>query len=260
MFENMEVTLDYFVRRETCPEWSVPTRTIDNHELVLVLKGEGRVLIGNNCYTVRSGELIYFWPGQKHSLWVEQPPHMVFYGVHFSPPQGVVRLPLPEVSRPENRLKLEAMLRELQELHICKPYLYRWRQNILLQQLLCEILVQLHGEYSPAGIVRVKKAIELIHSEPYRTISVQELSRYAGVKKSLFLQCFKQITGSSPLQYATKLRLEYARDLLLDTRLPVAEVAVRCGFQDAFYFSRCFKKHFALPPAVYRKHHDKPCV
>ena len=75
----------------------------------------------------------------------------------------------------------------------------------------------------------------------------------AGIKKTLFLQEFRSVTGTTPNQYVTDQRLEYARELLMETDASVMQIARQCGFEDVFYFSRCFKKRFHLSPREYRK-------
>ena len=113
----------------------------------------------------------------------------------------------------------------------------------------------MHGENAPAELIRIKKVLEHIHEDPARPFTLEELTARSGVKKTLFLQSFRRVTGTTPKQYILGLRLEYARDLLLETDVPVAQVAERCGFSDSFYFSRCFKNHFSTSPRQYRKEH-----
>ena len=84
---------------------------------------------------------------------------------------------------------------------------------------------------------------------------LDELCAAAHLKKSAFLEAFRRVTGTSPGQYRMQLRLERARDLLLDTDLPVAQVAAACGFSDPFYFSRCFSRHFSVSPSRWRAEH-----
>ena len=235
--------------------WQIAPRRISNYELVYVLRGQGDICLGNRQFTVRTGDLVCFCPGVLHSLSVARQPCMEFYGVHFTLPSDVDRLPLPEVAKIEPPGRLEPLFKSLFEIYKQKTYLYQWRQNVLLEQILCEILSALHGENAPAELIRIKKVLEHIHEDPARPFTLEELTARSGVKKTLFLQSFRRVTGTTPKQYILGLRLEYARDLLLETDVPVAQVAERCGFSDSFYFSRCFKNHFSTSPRQYRKEH-----
>jgi len=62
------------------------------------------------------------------------------------------------------------------------------------------------------------------------------------------------ITGSTISNYITKIRIDYARQLLKEhPNMPISEVGMRCGYVDAAYFSRTFSRLMGLSPAQYRK-------
>lgn len=201
MWKHLEVELDYLVRRATFCGWQIAPRRISNYELVYVLRGQGDICLGSRQFTVRTGDLVCFCPGVLHSLSVARQPCMEFYGVHFTLPSGVDRLPLPEVAKIEPPGRLEPLFKSLFEIYKQKTYLYQWRQNLLLEQILCEILSALHGENAPAELIRIKKVLEHIHEDPARPFTLEDLTARSGVKKTLFLQSFRRMTGTTPKQY-----------------------------------------------------------
>jgi len=245
--------MDFVVRRATFPEWKIPPRHIRNIELVLILRGIGKISVDNEEYTVGAGDLFCFQPSIKHSLWVEQEPYMEFYGLHFELPPGIPSIPFPPRMRLDAPQKITSLFRNLYEIHTQKEYLYEWKQQIILQQILCEIFQFLHPEDKPIASVRIKKALEYIHNNPNRPPSMEELLKQAGIHKTLFIASFRQVTGTTPKQYILDHLLGYAQALLLETNLPIATLAERSGFSDPFYFSRCFRKHFRLSPKQYRE-------
>ena len=99
MWKHLEVELDYLVRRATFCGWQIAPRRISNYELVYVLRGQGDICLGSRQFTVRTGDLVCFCPGVLHSLSVARQPCMEFYGVHFTLPSDVDRLPLPRLPK-----------------------------------------------------------------------------------------------------------------------------------------------------------------
>jgi AraC-like DNA-binding protein len=72
---------------------------------------------------------------------------------------------------------------------------------------------------------------------------------------------FKKEMGITPLEYMTKLRMKKAEQLLSAMRnkeYSVAEVAQMCGYEDALYFSRVFKKTYGCSPSNFNKKTDTP--
>lgn len=79
-----------------------------------------------------------------------------------------------------------------------------------------------------------------------------------GFNKDYLRRCFKEIMGTTPLEYLTQLRLTQAKNLLIqDNFVSVEDVARNCGFDDSFYFSTCFKKHMGISPFQFRKNQIK---
>ncbi len=75
-----------------------------------------------------------------------------------------------------------------------------------------------------------------------------------GFHPDYFRRCFKEKTGQTPLEYLTRLRINKARMLLTESAFAgVADVAMKCGFRDSFYFSTCFKKTVGCSPMQYRQ-------
>ncbi|EUJ44094.1 AraC family transcriptional regulator [Listeria riparia FSL S10-1204] len=60
---------------------------------------------------------------------------------------------------------------------------------------------------------------------------------------------FKEETGESPINYLIKIRLSRAHDLLTSQDVTVKEAAKLVGYNDAFYFSKLFKKYYGFPPS-----------
>ncbi len=84
-------------------------------------------------------------------------------------------------------------------------------------------------------------------------LNFAEVARHLGMSQRTLNRRFKSATGMSPGRFVQQLRLEQARELLRDSNLPIAEVAVAVGYQDIGYFSTLFREHMAQSPTAYRQ-------
>ncbi|WP_299259865.1 alpha/beta fold hydrolase [uncultured Aquimarina sp.] len=78
---------------------------------------------------------------------------------------------------------------------------------------------------------------------------VNTLCREIGVSERQLQRKLKAITNKSPNQLISSVRLHHAKELLLDQENTVAEIAFQTGFSSPSYFSKCFKKEFAVSPS-----------
>jgi AraC family transcriptional regulator len=86
-------------------------------------------------------------------------------------------------------------------------------------------------------------------------LSMQLLSRSIGLSASQLTRRFQSAFASTPIEYATQIRLQKARRLLLETLHTLDDIAVRCGYQNGFYFSRLFTKKMGITPSEFRHKH-----
>ena len=248
-----DVTLDYMIRRKTFAGWEILPRYIRNHELVLIRRGTGVITVEEKTYTAKPGDLFYFSPGVKHSLRVEGEPYMEFYGMHFRYPPDTEPLPIPVYLHLLSPARLEGVFASLYEVYREKEYLFEWQQRLYLQQILCEIEIRRHTQCTPGTEKRVRRVLLYIDEDPCRKMTLEELVAVAGIGKTRLTEAFRQQTSTTPMQYIIRKRLEFARELLQETDLPVAEIAERSGFCDPFYFSRCFSRHYGRSPRKFRE-------
>lgn len=83
--------------------------------------------------------------------------------------------------------------------------------------------------------------------------TVKEIADFAGVCEVQLRRIFKSLTNASPNRYVNFLRLEKAKNMLLESNLTVEEISRAVGIEDPYYFSRLFKKELGLPPTAFRK-------
>jgi AraC family transcriptional regulator, alkane utilization regulator len=107
---------------------------------------------------------------------------------------------------------------------------------------------------------RVNRAISMLHAEPTRAWTVEDLARDAGVSRSALAERFTDLIGESPMRYLTGWRMFLAKQLLIDGRHSMAEVAERVGYESEYAFNRAFKRQVGKPPAAWRKEASAPQI
>ena len=96
--------------------------------------------------------------------------------------------------------------------------------------------------------LQMHRILHRMHSEYPRRFDVPALAMEAGMSVSALHHHFKELTGTSPLQYLKTVRLHKARMLMAQESLPVSLAADRVGYESASQFSREFKRLFGFSP------------
>lgn len=97
----------------------------------------------------------------------------------------------------------------------------------------------------------LQKIVKLIHQDiGDSNFGSEDLAKKLLVSESQIYRKIKAITGKSTAVYIRSIRLQYAKELLINTNKTVSEVAYEVGFNDPSWFSRVFKDEFGFPPST----------
>jgi AraC family transcriptional regulator len=99
---------------------------------------------------------------------------------------------------------------------------------------------------------RLAKVTQHIAAHLDRDLSVDALAAVACLSPSRFAHGFKTSTGDAPQQYVSAKRIDRAKNLLLDTRLSLTEIARICGFSSQAAFTKAFARITSVTPGRYR--------
>ncbi len=105
---------------------------------------------------------------------------------------------------------------------------------------------------------RVAAAIRAMEAHLDAPLPVSAIARRGGVSARRLETLFHAAVGTSPGAYYLALRLKAARRLVLDTGLPMADVADRTGFSSIAALSRAFRREYGQPPSAARRHAQRP--
>lgn len=100
--------------------------------------------------------------------------------------------------------------------------------------------------------VALAKAVSFIRENAIRPLSVPEIARHAGLSRCVLERRFRETFHRSPGEEIRRVRIEKAKRMLLETDLPIPDVAERCGFGSNAYFTDSFQRALQTSPLRYR--------
>ena len=137
-----------------------------------------------------------------------------------------------------------------------RAVLARLAESLFLELLRWQLqfATQGHGGGWLAGLYdpQVGPALTLLHAQPERSWTVEALAKEVGVSRAALAKRFVELVGESPIQYLAGWRMHLAQHLLQDSKLGVAEIAGRVGYDSDAAFNRAFRRVVGSPPATWR--------
>lgn len=109
--------------------------------------------------------------------------------------------------------------------------------------------------HTPAYQIR-----QILEEHIYSNISMQDISDTLHLTVSHCIRLFKKQFEISPIQYLQQIRMEQAKILLLETEIPIKDIADRLCFYDSQHFSASFRKYYGLSPSQFRQKQKQPLL
>ena len=104
--------------------------------------------------------------------------------------------------------------------------------------------------------LRVRKAMLLMERNLESPLSAEFVARHVGVSVRQLERLFKTEVGTSPSGFALRIRLAHARQRLLHSQEPVADIALQSGFVNRSHFARSFRLEFGVTPSALREQQE----
>ena len=98
-----------------------------------------------------------------------------------------------------------------------------------------------------------KNVLMFVEENYFKHISLSQLAGIAGMDKKYFCSFFQNIMGRTPIDYLNAYRIECACEQFFTTSFSIIDIAYNCGFHDASYFSKTFKKYKKITPREFSK-------
>ena len=252
------------------PHWHTP------FEVIMPVKNGYTVVVGEQHYELREGDILLICPGIVHELFAPESGERIIFQPSLSqiqireldllisllrPAVLITKEEFPDFHPVAQKLMLEIK----KEYFLCEPY-YETAIYSRFMRILVDI-GRLHGALkhpvSDASNSRQKDYLDkflyitnYINEHFAENLSLEQVADLAGFSKYHFTRLFKQYTDTSFYKYLNQKRIDYAKTLLLDPDLPVIDVALQCGFSSLSAFLRMFKQLNKCTPTEFRNMYD----
>ncbi|HJU04760.1 MAG TPA: AraC family transcriptional regulator [Nitrospiraceae bacterium] len=135
--------------------------------------------------------------------------------------------------------------------------------RVYAESLTHTLIAHLLRKYSIAGICqheakhglsqrRLARVLDYIDANLGEKLSLKSIADIAEISPSYFIALFKRSTGLAPHQYVMSQRIGKAKALLMQTKMPIAEIAGQTGFADQSHLTRLMRRHTGLTPKILR--------
>ncbi|WP_372573407.1 GlxA family transcriptional regulator [Ruegeria jejuensis] len=98
----------------------------------------------------------------------------------------------------------------------------------------------------------LSKAIKIMRDRTDRAISPASIADEVGISTRQLERLFGRYLNTSPKKYHMELRLDRARNLLIQSEASIIDIAISCGFESAGHFARVYRAAYGLPPTQQR--------
>lgn len=257
-----------------------PTISYD-HRLFYFLEGTGAIRVNDRTYTISDNKAILFPAGATYLILPKGKIATLCINFDYTQAHSHLTNPLhpvdaaeadpssileqvafadyPALNQPlflDNPAAIAGDLyRIIEEKRFQKP-LYAEYASSLMKKLLCKIIRLSHLNV-PQKESQLENILSYIHEHYGEPMDNDSLAAQIGYHPYYVNRLMTNYIGTTLHQYLINYRLAMAADMLLETDVTVEHIAEAVGFQDAAYFSVCFKKKYGDSPFQYRKKHQR---
>ena len=251
---------------------------VQNHyhgsaEIMCVLEGRIKMLIGTVYRECEKGDIIFIPPSMVHEVFsltedaaiqgmvfelslVEVAALQLDFSELFRRSQGLQYV---ITSKAEGYAELCGYIKNILDVYgsFSAGSRIQIASNLLLIMARLIRLFSLEESAHDKNYKKLRAVLSYVEKNYTEKIQISELSEIIHVCDDRLIRLFKEVTGETPIEYIMNLRIEAAIKLLSTTDLSVADVAEKVGFRSDTYMTRVFRQKLNTTPGKYRQKHKK---
>ncbi|MDQ1909054.1 AraC family transcriptional regulator [Paenibacillus sp. GD4] len=226
------------------------------------IQGKGRLLLDAAEYVLEPNMGMLIYPGVAHKYHSLEEPwetHWIaFHGFGIRPLLQKLLMTKSKVYRLQNAQLLERHIHDIFTAACSKHHDIGLNTTGKLYNFLLDLPSCVVDERTPANTAAyslLNQVQEYMEQHYDRNISLSEMAGAAGISHQYLCRIFKQTMQMTPTAYLTKLRLQKAKELLLERDVTITQAGRSVGFWDTSYFCAVFKQHEGITPLDYKRNY-----
>ena len=282
LLATLKVEANVFHNGHYCGEWAVDTTGSKRMNFHVVSAGQCYLCIGNDSILLKKGDAVILPTDSAHTIssnskcpkaeFVNSVPSMPMYGELEAGATGLVCGNFSQQNPVFNRLVehmpdsiivraddhgttkeiLAVILKEARELDQSNSFLLNRLADCLFYTLVREHLSEQTGMFAAMAHPKLKPAINVMHEQLDRKLSLDDLSELAGMSRTSFVSLFRELVGQTPSEYMVQWRMAQAYRWLADEAASTFDAAQRTGYESEASFAKAFKRVMGIGPGAVR--------
>lgn len=226
--------------------------------LIFCHEGAGDVVTASYHGRLQTGDLLLLPRGIAHTYQADTQQPWSIYWCHFNGAAAPALMDFLGLQPQQLTLSLQrwqALLPDVTALLNLQQHrltLANMLQAAALLRKICVQLPLLTKQSKAASAFDPAQLLRFLTDNLHRSLSLADMAAVTGLSTYHFSKKFRAHTGTSPTKFFNELKVQHACRLLDNTTLSIRHIAQAVGIDDAYYFSRLFKKTMGVAPQLYR--------
>jgi AraC-like DNA-binding protein len=248
----------YPLRRKDYPEkysFSERGRVLDEFQFLYIAEGGGRLRSFEGEFVLRPGSLVVLVPGEKHRYAPDPETGWTEYWIGFTGelPEQWIRQGILEktvmVYPIFNRTEMLVSFKEALDFARNERYALQPLAASCVMRILACLLEDRHTCLSRNSRDVIEQAESIFKKSVYHPMDMDALIKTLNINYQVLLDQFRERTGMTPYQYFLQMKIDRAKELLLEGTLSIKEISYKLSFDSPYYFSRLFKRKTGVSPS-----------
>jgi len=231
--------------------------------LLIITVGEADIIIGDRPYQVQRFSIFHI--GKSQTLHIQPHKPMNYFLIHYKGEVLYTDTFMQHIHMqyqpfqthfsciPANPIVIQKLLQDM----FSKWQTGSTHEHLFIKASFYELIYRVfqelaEGQGKPHEMDKVELARFYLEEHVQEPLSIQTLADSLQISTRHLLRVFKERFGIGPQMYLQQLKIQRAKQYLIDNEFDIKEIALSLGYEDEYYFSRAFKKETSMAPSIFR--------